>query len=90
VLTGIDWLCGGGEVVPEREFDRIVANINRNILVELLPVFHSRLVTEGELWLSGFFETDIESLKIKFENHGFQYADHRSLNGWALLKFIKN
>ena len=88
--TGIDWLCGGGEVVPEREFDRIVANINRNILVELLPVFHSRLVTEGELWLSGFFETDIESLKIKFENHGFQYADHRSLNGWALLKFIKN
>lgn len=88
-VVGGTWLCGGKEVIPNTKWNLILANINKNVLVDMAPDFWEKIANEGQLWLSGFFDTDIESLKIKFAEIGFVPMDEIVLRGWALLKFKK-
>ncbi|MFT5337176.1 MAG: ribosomal protein L11 methyltransferase [Luteibaculaceae bacterium] len=86
-VEGGTWLCGGKEVIPNTKWDLILANINKNVLVDMSSDFWKNIADEGQLWLSGFFDSDIESLKIKFAEIGFVHVDEIVLRGWALLKF---
>jgi ribosomal protein L11 methyltransferase len=49
---------GSLEVVPEDGFDIVLANINRNVLLDLLPGLDSRLQTSGVLVLAGLLRED--------------------------------
>lgn len=50
---------GSTEVIPpSRKFDVILANINRNALIELIPVFTTFLKENGKLLISGLLEED--------------------------------
>ncbi len=50
------------DVVPECNFDVVVANINRNILMEMLPGFRERLVPGGRLVLAGLLQQDRDAM----------------------------
>lgn len=80
---------GDIDCVTERNFDVIIANINKNVLKSHLPHYSQRTKTAGELYLSGFFVTDIEELIEVAENCNYLHEASFNKDEWAVLKFIK-
>ena len=56
-IKNITALCGSKEMIPDEQYDIILANINRNILLDQLETYSFVLNPGGELYLSGFYET---------------------------------
>jgi ribosomal protein L11 methyltransferase len=76
-----------GSIPPEGEYDLILANIHRNILIEHMSAYAKNLKAGSELWLSGFYEEDIEHLTRAAEQVGLKHIQTRSQNEWKWLKF---
>lgn len=84
----INALLGSKEVIPDLKFDIILANINRNILLDQLDRYAEVVSSGGLLFLSGFYENpDLDILKQKCESIGFHYLQHKELNNWVAVKF---
>ncbi|MBA2613464.1 MAG: 50S ribosomal protein L11 methyltransferase [Bacteroidetes bacterium] len=69
----------------ENAFDIIIANINKNILKAQLPVYSKKLNAGGKLFLSGFFTTDIDELKVIAEKLDFKFISSKNENEWAMM-----
>src|SRR5690606_41196087 len=70
---------GDVEILGDRKFDTIIANIQRNILMEDIPKYAKVLnFTNGELILSGLMEEDFEDIKSKCEENGLEFVDRKS------------
>lgn len=87
----IQALCGSKEAIPSKIYDIILANINRNILLEQLDRYAEVLIPGGKLYLSGFHESpDLDILKEKAVSLGLIYTEHRVNKDWTAAKFIKS
>ena len=64
-------------------FDLILSNIHRNILLSQLPLY-ARL--GKEVWLSGFYEEDEQSLLAAAEELGLRMVGCYRRNGWSMLQ----
>ncbi len=69
------------------QFDVVLANINRNILVSDLPVFRSKMSDNAILILSGFYIEDSEILIEKANSLGLKLYQQKEDQGWACLVF---
>lgn len=80
---------GGANLLGTVKFDTVIANINRNILLEDMHAYANVLNIGGTLYMSGFYTEDIAVLKIEADKHGliFEYSTER--DNWAGVKFIK-
>ena len=77
---------GDSAVLPQTgDYDLLIANINRNILLGDLPRFAKALRKGGQLLLSGFYDEDAASLINKGKELGFELQSRTSHNGWAML-----
>lgn len=89
-ITNIEERLGAQEVLVGQTFDIILANINRNILLEQMDTYASCLLSGGELYLSGFYEEqDLDMLKDKCAQVGISYISHKATNQWCAAKFKK-
>ncbi len=60
-IINIKALCGSKEAIPDEQYDTILANINRNILLDQIQRYAEVLKPGGEIYFSGFYETpDLE------------------------------
>ena len=66
-------------------FDLVLANINRNILLDDMRAFRSVMNIGGTLVLSGFYEEDIPVLLEKAEELGMHEINRQIDNNWACL-----
>ncbi len=73
----------------EGQFDIILANINRNVLVEQIPVYYKHLNKNSSLLLSGFYETDLKIISSVCEELGLKYVKHQLKNDWVCAKYFK-
>ncbi|MCH4821685.1 50S ribosomal protein L11 methyltransferase [Gramella lutea] len=80
---------GGAELLEGREYDVILANINRNILLRDLPVYGNSLKAEGDLYLSGFYKGDLPAIKKACEKIGLKYIENFEKNEWIAAKFSR-
>ena len=81
---------GGIEVVAhDSEFDIILANINKNVLMEQLGDYVERMKPGGTLVLSGFYEADIADLLTKSEAFGLSEITRSEKDNWAMLALKK-
>lgn len=80
---------GGTEVIPNMEFDVILANINRNILIEQASGYHEALNYCGRLLLSGFLAKDVDMIEATFNDLGFTSVNHSTMGNWQMLEFVK-
>ncbi len=80
---------GGAEVISDKSFDVILANINRNILLMDMDKYASKLPNGGVLFLSGFYEQDIPVLETKANELGLEIIDKKVKNHWTSLKLAK-
>ena len=69
----------------EGKFGLVMANINRNILLNDLPTFRSKMADDAQLILSGFYTADIPLLVDKAEECGLRLVSQLEENGWACL-----
>lgn len=89
-MTDIRAVLGGKEVIPNTSYGIILANINRNILLDQLDRYAQVLAPEGSLILSGFYEEpDLEIIKEAAQALGLRYKSHLVKQDWTAAKFIK-
>lgn len=70
-------------------FDIIIANINKNILMEQLQVYAMKLAKNGVLILSGFYEEDVEELTIKANDYSLKKIAMTAKDRWSMLVLSK-
>lgn len=70
-------------------FDVVVANINRNILLNDMPSFVDVMTSDGVLILSGFYAEDVPLLKEKAVSLGLKLSSHMNDGEWQCLHFTK-
>lgn len=90
-LNDVDIHVQKAEVIPQESpvYDVILANINKNVLIMLMPEFEKYIKTGGTLVLSGFFKTDLDVIRKEAANHNFQLEHQETKNTWLALKFNK-
>lgn len=75
-------------VLKNKKYDIIIANINRNILLQDLKTYASCLNKNGMLFLSGFYNDDIPMIKAECEKHLLKFEEKLERNNWVSLKFL--
>lgn len=89
-VLNIEARLGSKEVIGNDTFDIIVANINRNILLDQLDIYSSVLKLGGELYLSGFYEDqDLEIIKDKCTSVNIFFEENKTIDNWCAAKFVK-
>jgi ribosomal protein L11 methyltransferase len=84
----IDVRLGGAETIEgDQPYDIILANINRNVLLEDMPAYVAVLKKEGYLLLSGFYTEDLPMLQERATELGLTYLSHRVKNNWVSAIF---
>ena len=84
-LLGDASLLAGGAI-----YDFVLANINRNILLNDMQRYADVLRPGGTLWMSGFLEIDVPVIEAKAVSLGFSLREVRTKEGWALTGCVKN
>lgn len=79
---------GGAEAICG-SFDVILANINRNILLDQMPVYSRSLTAGGILCLSGFYESDLDIIKAKAGELALQFEKVLERDEWVSARFVK-
>lgn len=71
-------------------FHLIIANIHRNILLEQMADYARALQPGGELWLSGFYEQDVQPLLEEAERHGLDHVSTQADGEWHMLRLRRH
>lgn len=79
---------GDSSLLGGKNYDAIIANINRNILLQDLKTYINCLNTNGQLFLSGFYKDDVPLIESKCVKNGLQLIEILEKNHWVALKFI--
>lgn len=88
-INNITALCGSKEVIPDEQFDIILANINRNILLDQMERYAEVLKPGGEIYFSGFYEMpDLDIIKTGAGKYGLKYINHKTNKDWVAAKFV--
>jgi ribosomal protein L11 methyltransferase len=78
------------EVQPKGPYALILANINKNVLLDELEIYASLLTDQGLLLLSGFYSEDIADLVQAASAQGLSLTMQTTKDNWAALCFQKN
>lgn len=80
---------GDASMLPGRRYDVIIANINRNILLNDMSVYADCLNDGGSLLLSGFYTEDIPAIDECCQNLGLSMVNQLERNNWTSLHYKK-
>ena len=70
-----------------RYYDVVLANINRNILLNYMEAFKSAMADNGILMLSGFYKEDSGIIEQEANRHGMTLVGTKTENGWCCMTF---
>ena len=93
VINGVDRRlqarCGDATLLDtlDQRFDLVLANINRNILLQDMPRFVSVMAPGATLMLSGFYESDCALLESKAQQFGLSLQSTKTDGDWACMLF---
>ncbi|MBR4713078.1 MAG: 50S ribosomal protein L11 methyltransferase [Paludibacteraceae bacterium] len=85
----IELRLGGAEALKTETFDVILANINRNILLQDIRHYVERMRSGSLLFLSGFYESDIPVIEAETAKHGLRKLSYEMQNDWVAVQFEK-
>ena len=81
-------LEGDASLLKSKKYDIIIANINRNILLQDMKIYASCLNKNGMLFLSGFYADDIPLIQKECEKYMLKFEEKLERNNWVSLKFL--
>lgn len=85
VAEAVDVRCGSMAAVEGEQFDFILANINRNILVDMMPAFAAALREGGRLFMSGFLIEDVAVIRDAAAQYDIIMESDLHRDGWAVV-----
>ncbi len=80
---------GGAELLGEETYDVILANINRNILLQDLPRYEAAMAKGGIIVMSGFYLDDLPAIRSGAEALGLSFDHFREMEHWCAASFVK-
>ena len=81
---------GDASLLTNKNYDMIIANINRNILLNDMKLYSNSLNSNGILLLSGFYTEDIPFIEACCIENGLTFVKKLERNNWVSLKYIKS
>ena len=71
--------------ITAKDYDIILANINRNVIIQSLPSLHTHIRTGGTLVISGILTKDRALVEGHITEAGFGIKNATSRGGWVCL-----
>ena len=81
-------LEGDASLLKTQKYDTIIANINRNILLNDMASYIKCLNSKGTLFVSGFYNDDIAAIEEECNKYGLTRVESLERNNWVALKFV--
>ncbi len=81
-------LEGDANLLKTQKYDTIIANINRNILLNDMASYIKCLNSKGTLFVSGFYNDDIAVIEEECNKYGLTRVESLERNNWVALKFV--
>lgn len=91
-LNGIDDIkivLGDAGAIGDEQFDVVLANINRNILLRDMKCYVDAMRPKARIFFSGFYTEDLDYIKTEAERLGLHYVRHSAKNNWVAAEFVK-
>lgn len=83
--------CGDASLLTEgASYQLVLANINRNVLINDMARYEQVMLPGATLLMSGFYEEDVPAIRQCAEGLGLQYQYHHARNGWTVIRFLKS
>ena len=82
-------ILGDATKVPNKKFDIVLANINRNVLLNDIKLYTEFLNPVGHLLISGFYNSDIPLIKEEANKHMLVLISEKFKNNWVACNFLK-
>ena len=91
-VGNLDVMLGDASVLDgvDEKFDVVIANINRNILINDMPAFKRHMKKDGCLILSGFYESDVPMLEKAAMDNAMSLKNAVTDEEWACALFEAN
>ena len=86
-ITNVEVLLGDAQSLGNRKFDIVIANINRNILVQDMASYAETMSKGSHIYMSGFYTEDIPVIRQTAEALGLTYIEYTEQNNWAAIHF---
>ncbi len=83
----VEW--GDVSLLNGRSYDCVLANINKNILIEDIPRYSKVLTKGGELLLSGILDSDEDDIKAICNENGLVFVRKKQKNEWISVLYRK-
>lgn len=80
-------VCLNEKISTNFKADIILANIQRNVLIEQMPLYKSWLNAGGILLVSGILDESVNPVIESASSNGLIYKIHTQLNGWNMIHF---
>jgi ribosomal protein L11 methyltransferase len=77
-----------GIITSINQFDVILANINRNVLLDQMDSLSQHLKEDGVLLMSGLLSGDRPKIETAANTYGLMIMEEKEMNGWIVLKLI--
>ena len=81
---------GGAELLGSKTYDIILANINRNILLEDMAAYANVLKQGGTIYFSGFYTEDLPAIDSEAIKHGLSIDSQKTQNNWTAVAYSKS
>ena len=78
---------GGAELLKNCSYDVILANINRNILLNDMEAYTKTMKAGSQIAFSGFYTSDISHIDAKARSLGLRLQRQSEKNNWAALVY---
>ena len=79
---------GDAALLKNKKYDLIIANINRNILLNDMQAYVDCLNPNGTILFSGFYNEDIPFIDASCTEKGLKYVKKFERNNWVSLKYV--
>ena len=79
---------GDAAVLKDKKYDLIIANINRNILLDDMQSYVDCLNPKGTILFSGFYAEDIPFIDASCTEKGLTFVKKLEKNNWVSLKYV--
>lgn len=87
-VSNMEVLLGGADLLSSQQYDVVLANINRNILLNDMHAYAKVLKPGGRIIFSGFYDEDVPVMEKEANKYGFQLLSQKTENKWTSLAYI--
>ena len=84
-IENIEFIKGEIEDIEHKSFDVILANINRNIILNDLSKYYKYLNANGDLLISGFLESDVNVINECALKNEFSLLNKKNKGKWYMI-----